>query len=121
MKQNDEFRMPTKEDVLRHFKDDCTIGDTLLYVGVHFFGMMIALGNERYAEFSLEEIESFLAYGMAIDSPIYNSEEQIGHITYSGEAIMVRSMHGIYFKLFHFKQGNIECVAVLDVCKKPES
>ncbi len=120
MKQNDEFRKPTKEDVLRSLCNYCPVGPVRLAVGVSFYGMIIAIEDEYYSHFTFDMLNAILAYGMALVSPIYDTEEKIGHITYSGDAIIVRSLHGIYFKLFHFREGIFECVAVLDVCKKPE-
>ncbi len=115
MKQNDEFRKPTKEDVLRLISGDYSLGKISLSNGACFYGMLIALEEERYAHFTYDDMSKFLAYGMAFVSPFYDTEEQIGHLTYFGVAIMVRSMHGIYFKLFCFKEGIFEFVAVLDV------
>lgn len=115
MKQNEEFRKPTKEDVLRSLCKECPVGPVRLAVGVSFYGMIIAIEDECYSHFTLDVLNAILAYGMALVSSFYDTEEKIGHITYSGDAIMVRSMHGIYFKLFHFRDGIFECVAVLDV------
>ncbi len=115
MKKNDEFRKPTKEDVLRTLNGDYSVGKISLSVGACFYGMLIALEVERYAHFTYDDMSKFLAYGMTFVSPIYEDEEKIGNLSFSGKAIMVRSMHGIYFKLFYFKEGIFECVAVLDV------
>ena len=115
MKQNEEFRKPTKEDVLRSLCNCCPVGPVKLAVGVGFYGMIIAIEDDCYVHFTLDALDAILAYGMALVSPIYDTEEKIGYLTYSGDAIMVRSMHGIYFKLFHFREGIFECVAVLDV------